>query len=83
MAREILDFGTQGLRNARKSEDVSELRNGPTTTRLHQKKLIAPIFEFFGLNRRPREQTIQPQEKILILELRARETPEKLKMCLN
>jgi hypothetical protein len=53
------------------------------TTTLHQKKLIAPIFEFFGLNRRPREQTIQPQEKILILELRARETPEKLKMCLN
>jgi hypothetical protein len=42
MEREILNSRTQGQRNARKSEDVSELRNGPTTTRLHQKKLIAP-----------------------------------------
>jgi hypothetical protein len=42
MDREILDSRTQGHRNARKSEDVPELRNGPTTTKLHQKKLIAP-----------------------------------------
>jgi hypothetical protein len=41
MEREILDFETDGQRNAWESEDVSELRNGPTTTRVHQKKLIA------------------------------------------
>jgi hypothetical protein len=42
MEREFLNSRTQGKRNARKSEDVSELRNGPTTTKLHQKKLKAP-----------------------------------------
>jgi hypothetical protein len=42
MEREILNSRTKGHRNARKSEDVSEARNGPTTTRLHLKRLIAP-----------------------------------------
>jgi hypothetical protein len=42
MAREIFDSRTQGQRNAWKSEDMSELRNGSTTIRLNQKKLIAP-----------------------------------------
>jgi hypothetical protein len=42
MAQESLDFETQGKRNGLKSEDVSELRKGPTRTKLHQKKLIAP-----------------------------------------
>jgi hypothetical protein len=42
MEREILNSRTQGKRNAWKSNDVSELRNGPSTTRLHRKKLIAP-----------------------------------------
>jgi hypothetical protein len=41
-AEENLDFETQGERNGWKSEDVSKLRKGPTRTRLHQKKLIAP-----------------------------------------
>jgi hypothetical protein len=41
MEREILKARTQGQRNARKIEDVSKLRNRPTTTRLHEKKLIA------------------------------------------
>jgi hypothetical protein len=41
MARGNLKSGTSSLRNAKKNEDVSELRNGPTTTNLHQKKLIA------------------------------------------
>jgi hypothetical protein len=39
-----LDFETQTGRNGLKSEDVSDLRKGPTRTRadcaLHQKKLI-------------------------------------------
>jgi hypothetical protein len=48
-----LNSGSSGQRNARKSEEVSELRNGPTTTSLHQKKLIAPSCDirfssFFG-----------------------------------
>jgi hypothetical protein len=151
MEREILNSRTQGQRNARESEDMSELRNGPTTTRLHQKKLIAPscdiqflsflgwiearerkdfngkrkfeflnsgpekrpkkwrcvwteertdhdqaspekahsslvqypIFEFFRFNRSARAQGFQRKEKFWILELRAKETPEKVKMCLN
>jgi hypothetical protein len=41
-AEESLDFKTNGERNGRKSEQVSELRKGLTRTRLHQKKLIAP-----------------------------------------
>jgi hypothetical protein len=151
MERENFNSRTQGQRNARKSEDVSELKNGPTTTRLHRRKLIAPscdirfssflrwiearkrkvfngkrkfqfsnsgpekrpkngscvwteertdndqawpekphsslmrypIFGFFRLNRSARAQGFQWKEKISILELRARETPEKVKMCLN
>jgi hypothetical protein len=43
MEREVYNSRTQGQRNPKKSEDVSELRNGLTTTRLHQKKLIAPL----------------------------------------
>jgi hypothetical protein len=42
MERENFNSRTQGQRNARTTEDVSELRNGPSTTRLHQKKLITP-----------------------------------------
>jgi hypothetical protein len=151
MEREILNSRTQGQRNAWESEDMFELRNGPSTTRLHQKKLIAPscdirfssllgwieaqerkvfngkrnlesqnsgpekrlekwrcvlteertdhdpaspekahsylvrypIFEFFRLNRSAREQGSQWKEKFWSLELRARETPGKVKMCLN
>jgi hypothetical protein len=43
MAGESLDSGTEGERNGSKSEDVSELRKEPSRSRLHQKKLIAPL----------------------------------------
>jgi hypothetical protein len=54
METENFNSRTQGQRNARKSEDVSELRNGPTTTRPDQKKRIAPSWDirfssFLGL----------------------------------
>jgi hypothetical protein len=42
MERENFNSRIQSQRNARKIEDVSQLRNGPTTTRFHQKKVIAP-----------------------------------------
>jgi hypothetical protein len=42
-----------------------------------------PIFEFFRLSRSPREQGSQWKEKFWNLQLRARETPGKMKMCLN
>jgi hypothetical protein len=79
MGREILDSRSRGQRNAQKSEDVSELRNGPTPTRPQQKKLIAPSCDIQST----RAQGFQWQDKFLILELLARETPEKVKMCLN
>jgi hypothetical protein len=41
------------------------------------------IFEFFKLNRSVKAQGFQWKEKISILELTPRETPEKVKMCLN
>jgi hypothetical protein len=46
MEEKKLDFETQAGRNGGKGEDVSDLRKGPTSTRvdcaLPQKKLIAP-----------------------------------------
>jgi hypothetical protein len=41
MEGEIFNSRTQCMGRPRKSEDMSELRNEPTTTGLHQKKLIA------------------------------------------
>jgi hypothetical protein len=49
----------------------------------HSSLVRYSIFEFFRLNRSSRAQGFQWKEKFCILDLRARETPEKVKMCLN
>jgi hypothetical protein len=54
-----------------------------SSEKAHSSLVRYPIFEFFRLNRSESAQVLQWKEKISILELRARETPEKVKMCLN